>query len=365
MSSFVHDPQLLQRELDLSNRELKWLLAVHFPALLAELAIHLQEALNELSALDTMMGASAAFLPIVAPNDTVRGSATIAGTAITKAELIIKSPNINRGHQLKTSLSAPLNLEQLQQASNHLGMALESLQNYFPPYTQQTIVEIIQKINLHLNMTSVCVGAPDRSRLFPRMMLPTKLLFANTPLPDDAYIHFHIARSDTLVMSIYTMHVHSHTGGSPSPSPAFGQSTSASSSGTSGSGAMAPGLGTSPSSGSNVVNQLGGMVKEQLLQVKKQHRKRLTKDGGQPPFWGSTVGVPGVASASVSGSSLSSMTSANDRYSPRFQLPDGRWVEITSELAVEVPVPLLQRFAWSLQSAEQTLDEISVKLQGF
>ncbi|KAI9143045.1 Rogdi leucine zipper containing protein-domain-containing protein [Paraphysoderma sedebokerense] len=203
------DHNVLLLEQAATDAELQWLLQTHFPSLLAELAINLEESLLAVSASDHPVSTAAGQNLVISStnSDSLKGVVSIDGTQIIRADFQIKLPHLNRGHVLKLSVNhqKPIILEQVQTARNYITAALESLQGYLPPYTKRSFDELCDKLDHSLRHAANTLHDVEETKLFPFKIIHPSHFSAD--LPEDLIIQFHISNGN-LVTTIFHVLLH-------------------------------------------------------------------------------------------------------------------------------------------------------------
>ncbi|KAI8367171.1 Rogdi leucine zipper containing protein-domain-containing protein [Choanephora cucurbitarum] len=184
-----------EKETALKQKE--WLLRDKVPPMLEKLKLHLNESINILK---TPIKVDA--LPLT-QNETIKGVITVTGSYITKAELTIKLNNYQES-LVKASISdsVPYFLEQAQQATNYLVLAMQRINAFRMSSCKQTAIELLEDIYHSVDRALHAFDYPSEASLFPYKVCHPK--FFNPPLKQDLVIEFCI-HDVFLVCHVYAL----------------------------------------------------------------------------------------------------------------------------------------------------------------
>ncbi|KAI9485582.1 MAG: RAVE subunit 2/Rogdi [Benjaminiella poitrasii] len=150
----------------------EWLLHDIIPPMLENLKIQLEYAFQTLR------------------NDSIKGFITLTGSYITKAELQIKFANYHPDSPIKATItnSVPYFLEQAQQATNYISLALNRIDTFMMPSYKQATIEFLEDMYQNIEHVLHAFIYPNEASLFPYKVCHPK--FFNPPLKQDLVIEF-------------------------------------------------------------------------------------------------------------------------------------------------------------------------------
>jgi len=330
-STVLDNATVLQKEASAIEAEFTWLLNSHFPKLLADLAVLLQDGLLALASEATSNNQGSNLVISTSNADHVKGVALIDGTCIVKGEFLLKMTSLNRGYPLKVFVnpSEPILLDQLQSCSNYLATALETLQSYLPPYSRRNIEELCRKLGNSIQRAKKSLSVMDESNLFPFKILPPN--YFSPDLPEDLIIQFHILHNVLITDFIQTQ---------------FNQSSAV------------------PQFTNTTFNQLTQAVEKQT-----KHILKLASNNSNNSNNNSNNNVNHNPSAeqdlniinAANGFSIISNTEKNDTVT----LPGGKIADVVQKIRIEATCPKLGRVYTSLEASGRLLAELRYKLNCF
>ncbi|KAI8366853.1 Rogdi leucine zipper containing protein-domain-containing protein [Blakeslea trispora] len=170
------------------KRQKEWLLKDKIPPLLEKLQLRLSFYRDE----------------------TIKGVITVAGSYITKAELNIKFNNYQES-VVKASISdtVPYFLEQAQQATNYLMLAIQRMNTFKMSSCKQTAIELLEDVYHLVDRALHAFDYPSEASLFPYKVCHPKLTivyqkFFNPPLKQDLVVEFCI-HNVFLICHVYAL----------------------------------------------------------------------------------------------------------------------------------------------------------------
>ncbi|KAI8090381.1 RAVE subunit 2/Rogdi [Thamnidium elegans] len=165
-------------------KQREWLLHDVIPPMLEKIKTQLEKSQNIL-----ISQTKTDSLPIT-QNDTIKGFITLTGSHITKAELQIKLPNYHPDTPIKATIAntTPYFLEQAQQASNYISLALNEIQTFIKPSYKQATIELMEIMYRYVDRALHAFDYPNEASLFPYKVCHPK--FFSPPLKQDIAIEF-------------------------------------------------------------------------------------------------------------------------------------------------------------------------------
>ncbi|KAI8087653.1 RAVE subunit 2/Rogdi [Gilbertella persicaria] len=188
-----------EKETAVKQRE--WLLQDIIPLMLEKLKIRLQESKSILKS-----STKSDSLPLV-QNEAMKGFITVTGSFITKADLSIKMANYHQESPIKASItdSVPYFLEQAQQATNYLSLAISRIHDYKAPSFKQTTIELLEDMYQFIDRALHAFDYPNEASLFPYKVCHPK--FFSPPLKQELVIEFCI-QDVFIVCNVYALDYH-------------------------------------------------------------------------------------------------------------------------------------------------------------
>lgn len=194
--------------------EFNWLLAEEIPSVFDQLKAIIQTSIKKFKSGAGIPGAAHIakgnnFLLSLPNSDAVKGLINISGDSVIKAELRFKFPKLSSsGIGSFIFEQCPWKLPQLQDASNHLEMALDEIkeQEYCGNSTcGKQVMELMNKIMSSLGRAKACLIVPEKKPLSEVMCINAQKVL-NPPVPEELLISFHV-NCDKLVLSVYVLNI--------------------------------------------------------------------------------------------------------------------------------------------------------------
>ncbi|KAI7885442.1 RAVE subunit 2/Rogdi [Mucor mucedo] len=164
-------------------KQREWLLHSVIPPMLKKLLSQLEKSQDILTS-QTKIDS----LPIT-QNDTIKGVITLTGSHITKAELQIKLPNY-QDTPIKATIvnTTPYFLEQAQQATNYISLAINEIRTFIRPSYKQATIELLEAMYQYVDRALHAFDYPNEASLFPYKVCHPK--FFSPSLKQDIAIEF-------------------------------------------------------------------------------------------------------------------------------------------------------------------------------
>lgn len=165
-------------------KQREWLLHDVIPPMLEALKSQLEKSQRILTS-QTKMDS----LP-VSQNDAIKGFITLSGSYITKAELQIKFANYHPETPIKATIvgTTPYFLEQTQQATNYISLALNEISTFVMPSYKQATIELLDAMYQYVDRALHAFDYPSEASLFPYKVCHPK--YFSPPLKQDLVIEF-------------------------------------------------------------------------------------------------------------------------------------------------------------------------------
>ncbi|KAI7902652.1 RAVE subunit 2/Rogdi [Cokeromyces recurvatus] len=180
----MHRKEEEEEEEETAVKQRDWLLHDIIPHMLEKLKAQLEKSHTLLTS-QTKTDS----LPLT-QNDTLKGFITFAGFYITKAELQIKLTNYHPDSPIKATITneAPYFLEQTQQATNYILLALDRIKTFTVSSYKQETIEFLEDMYQSIEYALHAFNYPNEASLFPYKVCHPK--FFNPPLKQDLIIEF-------------------------------------------------------------------------------------------------------------------------------------------------------------------------------
>jgi len=193
------------------NLEFEWLLKDEVPSILSQLKDILQVCLKKFNVQGNWPNRSSYkvdnYLLSLPNSDIVRGLISVTGDSVVKADLKFKIPKLSNG-TFSTYIydQFPWKLQQLQDAYNHLIMALEEVveREACGVFTSGKEVEhLMDDILSSLSRGKSLLLIPPKIPLSQLLSSGSQRVL-NPPLPDEVLVNFHV-NCDKLVFCAYVL----------------------------------------------------------------------------------------------------------------------------------------------------------------
>lgn len=202
---------LKMEEIKKLKAEFNWLLTDEVPSMLKQLKTFIQACLQKFNIVSspahTMKGNN--FLLSLPNSDAIKGLINVAGDSVIKAELKFKFPkHANSGIGTFIFEQCPWKLEQLQDTSNHLKMALEELK-------EQELNDVAidkRRLTMLLDQVMMSLSCAKNSLIVPVKYSLSEIMYNNAqrvlnpPIPEEILVTFYI-NYDKLVFVVYLLNI--------------------------------------------------------------------------------------------------------------------------------------------------------------
>ncbi|XP_036409116.1 protein rogdi homolog isoform X2 [Megalops cyprinoides] len=200
-----------QAEKSVLEEEFKWLLKEEVHAVLRQLQDILKEASRHFSTPVPGLESQIKQENFILGNSTmdqVKGVLTLQGEALTQADINIKTAKSNQIVRFSFREDKQWNMQQIQDAKNHVNQALQLLNSRNEMYTFKTGAEVnklMDAVMLQLTRARNRLTTPATATLSELASSSLMNMFT-PPLPGDMMVNFYINLS-RLCLTVYQLHV--------------------------------------------------------------------------------------------------------------------------------------------------------------